>query len=249
MPVSSRLSVANLSTAKPGAPDQDGHRGFVVKKTAATELYERVREDILRCILRPGARLLFKDLTAAYGSGISQLREALMRLAADGWVVLESGKGFSVAPVSPEELRDITQMRCELEGMAIRMSIEKGDLHWEANILARHHEVSNIPILQGDGTLNEVWNTANDTFHRTLYSACGSPLLLVFCNLLRERFGRYRRLWPHYGNPMSETSKDHENLVKATIGRDTQTAISLTSSHLTRVSNNILEHWSAEDAE
>jgi len=140
-----------------------------VVKTPNTELYDRLRRDILRCHLKPDARLLFKDLTRIYGSGISQLREALMRLAADSWVVLESHKGFRVAPVSREELTDITQLRCELESMAIRMAIEKGDLRWEGDIMARHHEVSKIPIFKDDGTLSEEWDSANSAFHRALY--------------------------------------------------------------------------------
>jgi len=218
-------------------------------KTPNTELYDRLRSDILRCHLRPDARLLFKDLTIIYGSGISQLREALMRLAADGWVVLESHKGFRVAPVSREELVDITQLRCELEAMAIRMAIEKGDLRWEADIMARHHEVSKIAIFKNNGTLSEEWDSANDAFHRALYAACGSPLLLLFCKLLRERFGRYRRLWPQYGNPATHTNKDHEDLVRAVIARDMVTAVPLVHTHLSRVANDILEHWSIPQSE
>ncbi len=231
-PTALEIAIASM-TALPG------------KKTRSSELFERLRSDILLCHLAPGSRLLFKNLTKTYGSGISQLREALMRLVADGLIILETHKGFRVAPVSREELLDITQMRIELESMAVRMAIEKGDLRWEGNIMARYHEVSNLPVFAVDGVLSEEWVIANDAFHHALHAACGSPLLILFCDLLRERFGRYRRLWARYGNPASDTMKDHENLVRTVIARDATAAIPLIHNHFTRTVNNILDNWAA----
>jgi GntR family carbon starvation induced transcriptional regulator len=222
---------------------------MVKRKLRASELFEQLRADILRCRLKPGARLLFKDLAKSYGSGISQLRETLMRLVADGLVDLESHKGFRVAPVSREELQDIIRMRCELEELAIRSAIEKGDLRWEANIMARFHEVSNLPIFDAGGTLSDEWDRANNAFHEALYAACGSKILITFCNQLRERFGRYRRLWAHYGNPTADTVKDHENLMRAVVGRDADTALPLITKHFNRTTRSILDNWSAVEAE
>ena len=51
-------------------------------RTLTTDLFEQLRSDILHCRLSPGARLRFKELRARYGSGLSPLREALMRLVA-----------------------------------------------------------------------------------------------------------------------------------------------------------------------
>jgi len=65
-----------------------------------------------------------------------------MRLVAEGLVVLEDHKGFRVAPVSQEEMLDIANTLLELEAIAIRQAIEKGDDRWEADIVARFHELS-----------------------------------------------------------------------------------------------------------
>jgi DNA-binding GntR family transcriptional regulator len=217
------------------------------RKLRASELFEQLRSDILRCRLKPGSRLLFKDLGKRYGSGISQLRETLMRLVADGLVVVESHKGFRVSPVSREELLDIIRMRCDLEELAIRAAIEKGDLRWESNILARFHEVSNLPIFEPGGTLSDEWDRANNAFHEALYAACGSRILITFCNQLRERFGRYRRLWAQYGKPTADTVKDHENLVRAAVGRNADRAVLLIRKHFNRTTRSILDNWSAVD--
>ncbi len=65
-----------------------------------------------------------------------------MRLVAEGLVLLEDHKGFRVAPVSREEMIDIANTLLELEAIAIRWAIDKGDDRWEAEIVARLHELS-----------------------------------------------------------------------------------------------------------
>ena len=47
-------------------------------RTLASNVFERLRHDILECRLRPGTRLPFADLRLRYGVGTSPLREALM---------------------------------------------------------------------------------------------------------------------------------------------------------------------------
>ena len=90
-----------------------------------------------------------------YGVGGSPIREALMRLEAEGLVTLEQNKGFRVSPVSREQLLDLMKTRVEIEGLALRWSIEKGGVEWEANLLAAFHRLSRQKkTLQGSG--NEI---------------------------------------------------------------------------------------------
>ena len=107
-----------------------------MSRTLTTDLFEQIRSDILHNRLEPGSRLLFRDMRERYRSGLSPLREALMRLVSEGLVLLEDHKGFRVAPVSREEMIDIANTLLELEAIAIRMAVEKGDDRWEGNCRA-----------------------------------------------------------------------------------------------------------------
>jgi GntR family transcriptional regulator, carbon starvation induced regulator len=211
---------------------------------SSSDLYRRLRNDILRCQLRPGARLLFRTLRADYKAGLSQLREALMRLASEDLVVLESNKGFRVAPVSPEELLDITNVRCEVEAIALRMAIEKGDVRWESSIVARQHELSRVTLLNPEGAFSDEWNAANEGLHAALRAACGSPLLLAFCESLSERYYRYRRLWARHPSNLRNPAHEHEDIVNAVIARQADKAVPLLKKHLTATTQDLLAHWS-----
>ena len=214
------------------------------ESTSSSDLYRRLRADILRCHLRPGSRLLFRTLREDYKAGLSQLREALMRLASEDLVILESNKGFRVAPVSPEELLDITNVRCEVEAIALRLAMEKGDVRWESNIVARHHELSRVPLHNARGAFSDEWNAANEALHYAMRAACGSPLLLAFCESLSERYYRYRRLWARRPTNERNTAREHERIVNAVIAREIPTATALLKEHLRATTEELLAHWS-----
>jgi DNA-binding GntR family transcriptional regulator len=200
-------------------------------RTLATDLFEEIRSDILHNRLDPGARLMFRDLRERYRSGLSPLREALMRLAAEGLVVLEDHRGFRVAPATRDEMIDIANTLVEIEALAIRMACEKGDDHWEAGIVARFHELSKRPMFAADGTLDEEWEERNVAFHQSLYEACGSPSLKFVCHVLYERHCRYRRLWSRTDNQTRDVAREHELLMKAALSRDATAAIALLRDH------------------
>ena len=75
------------------------------------EAFARLKSDILHCVLQPGATLAVSGLSARYGLGWTPLREALSRLEAEGLVVSERNRGYRVAPVSAEALRDLQVAR------------------------------------------------------------------------------------------------------------------------------------------
>ena len=211
-------------------------------RTIASDVFDQLRRDILEGTLEPGTRMRFKDLRARYRSGLSPLREALMRLVADDLVILEDHKGFRVAPVSQEELVDLAMTWFELEAVGIRQSIEKGDDRWAANIKARFRDLSKHRMRTSEGTIDPDWEPHNLAFHESLYAACGSPSLMRFCRVLSERFSRYRRLWarrPHARN----IAKEHEELCRAVLDRDTAAAVAALRKHRTLTIQDLLANW------
>jgi DNA-binding GntR family transcriptional regulator len=242
-----RAERADLARPDGAAPIPAGTRPKA-SRTLTTDLFEQLRSDILHNRLEPGSRLLFRQLRERYHSGLSPLREALMRLVAEGLVVLEDHKGFRVAPVSREEMIDIGNTLLELEAIAIRMAIEKGDDHWEAQIVARYHELSKREMFGPDGTLDPEWEARNVAFHESLYAACGSPSLKLVCHVLYERHSRYRRLRTRQGNPGRNVAKEHEGLMQATINREPDAAIALLRKHRSATMSDVIARWTGADS-
>lgn len=204
------------------------------KRTLMSNVYDRLRQDLLDGQLKPGARLRFDELKSLYGVGLSPLREALTRLASEDLVRLEEHKGFRVAPISKADLLDILFMRKEIEAMGICMAIDKGDDHWESTIVAAVHELRKRSSLDSNGRIDQQWEMRHRVFHFSLVSACGSPRLLQLRDLLFDHAERYRRLSHHYHAEPRDHVSEHIDLANAVVARNADAATHLIKDHLDR---------------
>lgn len=204
--------------------------------TLNEQVYHSLREDILSGQLVAGARLPFAELNKRYDVSTSTLREALARLAADNLVVGEGQKGFTVAPVSRDDLLDITQLRCTLEGGALRDAIAHGDNEWEASVVAalhrlsRHHEQcrEKPPLLTEEGA------TLHRAFHLGLLAGCRSKWQLRTIELLYDHSERYRRLSSIKQSHERDSNVEHRAIANAALARDADKASRLLIQHIER---------------
>ncbi|WP_231709029.1 GntR family transcriptional regulator [Pseudomonas denitrificans (nom. rej.)] len=214
------------------------------KRTMASQLESRVREDIINGRLAPGSRLRLKELAEHYDAGVIPLREALSRLAASGFVSSEDQKGFSVGRISAEEIRDITATRQLIECQALAESIRNGDLEWESRLIATHHRLDRLPIVEGPERLMKPdWEQAHETFHQVLIANCRSPWLLRLSHLLRDQTARYRMLSVHYNdNGARDVPGEHRALLDAALARDVDKACALLAEHYETTTRSVLAH-------
>lgn len=219
-----------------GAVSESGAR------TQSSALVERVRAEIVTGALPPDARLKLPELAERYRCGINPLREALARLSATGLVLLEDQKGFRVAPVSREDLLDLTAVRTEIECLALRQSLAHGDVEWEARVIAAHHRLTRMNLTAKDQPqrLSDAWETIHQDFHLALISACRSRWLSLFHNQLAEQSARYRWLAISFTDAKRDIPGEHAALVEAVLARDADRACRLMRAHFARTTEIVL---------
>lgn len=210
--------------------------------TLSEKAYDSLRRDIVSGALKPGAPLRMAQLSERYAMGFSPLREALNRLQAERLVTSVALKGFSVAPLSMDEMWDATNTRILIETRALRLSIEQGGDEWEAGIVAALHAL----LLQaGRGTASaedaRALETRHHAFHKALLAACGSGWLMEFFQRLYLESERYRHpmLAPRAGEPARDVQAEHEALAKATLARNGDLAAALLADHYRRTAERL----------
>jgi DNA-binding GntR family transcriptional regulator len=201
-------------------------------ETAGERAYRLIRADLLRGTLRPGARLKLDSLRAAYGAGISTLRETLSRLVAERFVVAEGQRGFEVAPFSATELSELAQLRLLLEGHALEGAFRAGDVEWEARIVAAHHKLSQMEerLRAGEGAALEPWRRFDAEFHQALISACGSRTLMATHAAVFARYLRYQNLALGFRGDIAVV--EHRALLDAALRRDAAAARAVLARHI-----------------
>lgn len=195
-------------------------------------VYQNLRSDIIMGRLRPGQKLKLETLRDGYQAGTSTLREALSRLAADGFVRAEGQRGFEVAPISEAGLREIAALRLLLEEHALARSFEAGTLDWEAAVIAAHHKLdSHEERLEAGHTSNvNAWRRSDWTFHQALISACGSRVLMQTHAEVFDKYLRYQMIALAF-RP-SASRPEHRALMEAALRRDVDGATTLLRHHI-----------------
>lgn len=217
-----------------------GHRATTKSLTEAA--YLALRADILACRLAPGEKIKINDICASQGVSLGAIREALSRLTAEGLVVAETQRGFNVAPVSQDDLIDLTSTRIELELACLKRAIELGDVEWETGIVAAYHRLSRTPErVEGDPmVVSEDWASAHKEFHAALVAACGSPWRLRLRAILYDQSERYRRLSVPAVPHERDLDTEHRGLMEAALARDIASVGALMCDHLTTTTNRVL---------
>jgi GntR family carbon starvation induced transcriptional regulator len=206
-----------------------------VEPTLNATVFRQMRADIVACRLMPNERLRVEALRARYAVGGSPVREALMRLQAEGLVVLEQNKGFRVCAVSRERLRDLMRTRIEIEGVALRWSIERGGVEWEADLLAAFHRLSRQgKVAAGGGSINPAWSREHRAFHAALVAACASPTLTTIRDGLFDQAERYVALSIISKSMPRNDAAEHEQIMRAALSRDVARAVELNGAHIER---------------
>lgn len=203
--------------------------------TLTETIQDRIRQDIILGALQPAAKLRLEHLSRSYGASVGTLRESLSRLAADGLVVAEGQRGFAVLPVSPEDLREITEMRQLLECHALRQSIANADLDWEARVVGAYHKLSKVEALveEQPDEYGDAWERYNEEFHAALISNGRSRWLTLFHKAMYDHSKRYRMLsLKTRPFPRSQSAQEHRMLLDAALARDADEAVDVLARHI-----------------
>jgi DNA-binding GntR family transcriptional regulator len=211
-------------------------------RSQTTFAYAKLRADVLGGRLVPGERLKIADLAAALEVSPGAIREALSRLVPEQLVVSRDQKGFVVAPLSIEDLEDLTDLRCDVEAIALRRSVARGDSEWEAEVLGSAHRLRRTPQMSSEGAhdMTPEWAERHAAFHATLVAACGSKRLLALHSQLYQQSERYRGMSAHY-DPHRNVEAEHQQLVDAALDRDADRLVDLTLTHFRKTTAMILE--------
>jgi DNA-binding GntR family transcriptional regulator len=212
-------------------------------KTVAADVAHRLRAHIVACQLKPDEPLKFDALRQVYGASFSTLREALTSLVTDGLVVSEEQRGFRVAPVSLEDLQDLTHVRLLVEIEALRLSVENGKDDWEIGVITALHRLAKIEErATGNPVAAPDWKTAHREFHLALISGCGSPTLIALHKTLFDRAERYRSLSAALRPMPRDKQGEHRALMQAAIARDGALAVQLIDAHIRTTTNNVAKY-------
>ena len=210
--------------------------------TQTNAAYYALHDEILTCRMPPGSKINISEAAVKFGLSPGAVREALSRLAAERLTVATAQKGYSVAAVSSDELKDLTRTRITIEQLCVRSAIQHGDVEWESAIVAAYHRLHRIPetLAKQQLHMNPAWAAAHTLFHSALAAGCDSPWLLTLRSMLYAQSERYRQLSVALAREERDVDAEHKGILNACLARKADLAAVLIDEHLSRTAEILL---------
>lgn len=212
-----------------GRPVPRGRSGDQV-----SALTDQLRARIIAGEFRPGEPLRQETLADRFATSRMPIREALRVLEGEGLVVLVPHKGATVAPLDPDELEEIYEMRVAAETLALRRAIP---------------ELSNAQIDRAERIQDRAeaagmreFGALNKAFHACLYAPCGRPRLLAHIAGLMDLADRYLTFTAGSLDYRDRSHREHRVLLAACRRRDESEASGLLARHIAEAGETLLRH-------
>jgi DNA-binding GntR family transcriptional regulator len=179
---------------------------------ARSNLGDQVYLDVLQRIQRgsvPGGSKL-KDTAIAAELGVSRtpVREALTRLAWEGLLAADTGKGFRLTPLDAVELQEIGSILAALEPFALDLAPDPEP----ATLTSLTEVVRRLEQTRGDiARCVEL----DEEFHRVLLAGCPNRRLLSLADTLRRGLRRYLHHYLDRGGRVSLSTLQHSRIAEA----------------------------------
>jgi DNA-binding GntR family transcriptional regulator len=211
----------------------------------AESVADAIRERILSGTFAPGERLVEAEIARQLHISRGPVREALARLRAEGLAYEEPRRGSFVAALSPDDVREIYELRAALETRAARLLIERGDDAAFARLdaivdgLRRAAEADDrTEFARLDAALHEqlCLESGNSRLHRTFVNHAGVLGTLVRLEVTTQY------------DELDGLLREHESLWAAVRSRDVERAERACNEHLAQAYQRVsaMRHHAAD---
>jgi len=207
------------------------------------QVVEAITAEIVNGTLPSNARLIQDELARAYGVSRQPVQQALLLLRNGGLVREAEGRGLVVAPLDPTFIRNLSEIRAVMEGLAARLAADKG----RARARAEGPRIITAGYKAAKSGGVELRIETDVAFHRFLSEISGNPLIpetttphwpslrRVMGEVLRDECGFVASLWD-----------EHAAILDAVIAGDGDTADRLSRDHILRAAGLIVARLEAQ---
>ena len=217
--------------------------GLMSVMTGEASLAERAYDELSRLVLTrklPGGSLVVEGrLGQQLDISRTPIREAILRLAAEGLLVKQGSRSYAVRQVQPVEFFQALKVRELLEGEAVELSV--GRIKPET-IDALRSDILRLGTLEAQAA--EHWDT-DDRLHMLFPQALGNDVLVRMIRQLRVTTRLFELTSP--AGRVAADAAEHVALLDAFAKGDGRRARALMVTHLRNVASEILDIVSGRD--
>ena len=201
----------------------------------AEQVFDRLEKDILSGVYPRGEVLTEMRLCTDLGVSRTPIREALRRLEQEHIIEI-SGKGIIVLGVTDEDLRDIYDIRLEVEGYAAARTAER-ITDEEIEELREALELQEFYVSKKDA---ERIRMMDSRFHELIYRYTHSTVYFDTLMPLLKKVQKHRKKSVENNSRAQSSLDEHHKIFDAIAARDPKAAEAAMLAHVENARNHII---------
>ena len=188
-----------------------------------------LRQAIVERELRPGQRLVERELVGRLRVSRATVRESLRELEAEGLVTVIPQRGAVVASISLQEAADIYEVRAAIESLIVRRFVARAGEEYLVRLAGSLDDLGQA--IDAGRPVRELL-AVKDRFYDVLIDGADSSVLATMLSSLQARVSLLRATsLTHEGRPL-EMLRELRTLAKAINARDADEAARLCAEHV-----------------
>lgn len=191
-------------------------------------IFDYLREAIVEGDLKPGSRLIERDLAEKFEASRTPVREALRKLEVEGFLERKGRRGDVVRSVNQREMEEAYLLRMHLEPLMVQECIKRITPEVKEELTDVLEKAKELELQENSEKISE--HLLN--FDSLLMASCELPKLRNILNGLQEDLSRFRRFNLSHKERRMEALKEHQEICKAILEDNSELAAELTHKHI-----------------
>ncbi len=221
---------------------------LIIAPNLIDQVHTRLVDAIAEGILAPGERLTQEQVAERLSVSRQPVSHALQLLKRQGLAVEHGRRGLSVAPIDPERMRDLYQLRAAIDGLACRLAAER--VAWgqapvvEIDGLRERLSAGDLPT---EAPIHD-WIVADVAFHQSIYLLSGNVAL---AETVSERWPHFKRcMGTSLSTPMVRAGiwAEHAAIADAILSGASRAAEGAATHHAEKAGSALYQRLKEEDA-
>ncbi len=208
-------------------------------KDLGEQVYRELKKMIIFHKIEPGERIIDKYLAEDFGVSRSLVRQAFSILEKEGLISSIPRSGFFVKEISKKDIKEIYNIRKNLEAAAIKKSV----INISEEEIDEANEILEKAKYNLDKNNMEMFIKSDIEFHRIIVNDCGNKKLIKLINKYNNLFVYYRIIDLSRVKRAKVAHFEHLNILNSVKNKDVEKAVNLMKKHIEHTKEIIITNY------
>jgi len=208
-----------------------------MSSTISNEICKKLAEDIIAGSIGPGQKLEEKAVAEQFKVSRTPVRDAFRQLEGTGLIETRAHRGATVIDLNTDQLSDIFEALGEIEALCAKLAARRMSTMERKRLENLHRESKEATDSEDDLQYSDF----NEKIHKAIHDGSQNKTLQSLSGDLWQRLAPFRRaVFFQRDHRMLRSRDEHDEVIEAILGGDTDAAFSAMRNHVANSSLNAL---------